>query len=48
MPIPPNLANQSFEKSIDAVVVVVVVLVAVATKLGTIEQKELRVHLRNE
>ena len=44
MPIPPNLANQSFEKSIDAVVVVVV---AVATTLGIIEQKELRVHLRN-
>ena len=40
MPIPPNLANQSFEKSIDAVVVVVVaVVVAVATKLGIIEQK---------
>ena len=37
MPIPPNLANQSFEKSIDAVVVVVVV--AVAAELGTIEQK---------
>ena len=36
MPIPPNLANQSFEKSIDAVVVAfvvaVVIVVAVATK----------------